>query len=766
MPMRILPSFRRLAVCTLLLFACGVEVSPDTKVPVPFARRRALLVGIDDYSASSLHGKRGESAAVDRIWPELRGSVRDVESIREMLLLRYGFRETDIVMLTNQAATRVAILDALERHLIAPAGKGDVLLFYFSGHGSQVPNRLSHELDKLDESIVPADSRLGAPDIRDKELGARFNQILDRGARLTVILDSCHSGSGARGLSAGAVARGIKADTREVADGSTPALPEDRGALVLSATQDFGRAYETVDEQGKYHGVFSWAWLRALRDAAPGEPSADTFLRAQALIRAESAYQDPVIGGNTSAQLTPFLGIQQQRQAGHTIVAVQSFNPNGTVTLQGGWAHGLSVGTELRPVGNHAAEVLVEVTTLLGLGRSEGRIVRGAARWGPQPLQSGTLLEVVSWSVPPGRPLRVWAPHAGSIEPFVVLARQLAKDATRTKVRWISDPTDSAPTHVLRWRDNAWELVAPGMPVKQLGRAIDSRSVMEKLPADASLFVQLPASTPLVEEIGVGQGTQHDGVQLIDRPEDADYLLVGRLTATGVEYSWIRPLAQKEDSHRTALPPGTDWQSPVELTDAGLVLRHAILELRKILAWHLLQSPPDSASPYRLTLLRASDNTVPVDQKLIGGEKYRLVLRAAAGSVHPGLKRRYFYVFGIDSFGKSVLLFPRGGSENRFPIQPVEDVPPIEIPMASFTATAPYGLDTYILLSSDELLPNPSILEWMGVRTRGPKGTTALEELLSRTGGSSRSMAPLAIPAIWSIEKVLAESVPPGRNLP
>src|SRR6185369_10186778 len=183
-----------LATC---LFAVSGFASPG--------HRRAVLVGINDYSAS-------HTTAGARDLSNLNGAVNDVLLLKEMLVVLYGFERRDVVTLTDQEATRTAILGAIDRHLAAPASAGDVLLFYFAGHGSQAPNSLSDEADKLDETIVPADSIKGADDIRDKELRRRFNRILDRGARLTVILDDCHSGSGARGLPTGIRPRGIRPD--------------------------------------------------------------------------------------------------------------------------------------------------------------------------------------------------------------------------------------------------------------------------------------------------------------------------------------------------------------------------------------------------------------------------------------------------------------------------------------------------------------------------------------------------------------------------
>ena len=53
-----------------------------------------------------------------------------------------------------------------------------------------------------------------------------------------------------------------------------------------------------------------------------------------------------------------------------------------------------------------------------------------------------------------------------------------------------------------------------------------------------------------------------------------------------------------------------------------------------------------------------------------------------------------------------------------------------------------------------------------GVRTRGPMGQTPLEELLSRTGGSMRGMAPPPeVPPIWSVDRLLIDSAPPASDV-
>ncbi|HEX7152295.1 MAG TPA: caspase family protein [Thermoanaerobaculia bacterium] len=743
----------------LLLLSCGKGVpattqaqptKPEPVVPLP---RRALLIGIDDYSAVGLRPQSDQQPAAGRAWPALRGATRDVDLLREMLIARYGFEPKSILTLKNQQATRDGIIRAIENHLIEPAAKDDVVLFYFAGHGSQVENSLSSELDRLDESIVPADSKLGAPDIRDKELAVLFNRMLDRNVRLTVMFDSCHSGSASRALSADAASRVIATDSRDARDASEPAAPETRGALVMSASKDFARAFETVAEDGKYHGVFSWALLRAMRDAVRDEPAADTFLRIQAMMRSDSPYQDPVFGGTEAMQSLPLFSAGQAAPSRMSI-AIESVKPDGTIVLGGGWAHGLTVGSVLQPRrGGVSAQI--RIIGMLGLGRSEGRFVHSGMRSSRNSAGSGELLDVVTWAAPRGRTLRIWMPQSSESDEAVAFARQVRSEARAARVHWVDDPTKTTPDHVLRWRDASWEL----LDGRRNRQEVTSSTFVRTLPARSTLFVQLPAPVALPTAIAVGPGTDYDNIEPVSDPARADYILTGRLTDAAVDYAWIRPEVHQDDARNTALPPRTDWFAAEPLDDASIVLRRAILRLNAILGWLHLSAPADVASPYRLALHDDEKNTEVVDKIVRGGQRYKLRLHAKS----PGttVERRHYYVFGIDSYGRSVLLFPlRGSVENCFPVERDGAAAAPVIDVGGLRITEPYGLDTYFLISTDESLPNPRVLESSGVRTRGPHGGTALEELLSRTGGSSRASESVGVPPLWSIDRLFIRSVP------
>ncbi len=103
---------------------------------------------------------------------------------------RCGFKPTRL--LTKQATSK-KVIDA-----ITTAAKqlrsGDIFLLTYAGHGGQVPDRNGDEReDGLDETCVLFDRELV-----DDELYALWGRF-ERGVRICMVSDSCHSGSQARG---------------------------------------------------------------------------------------------------------------------------------------------------------------------------------------------------------------------------------------------------------------------------------------------------------------------------------------------------------------------------------------------------------------------------------------------------------------------------------------------------------------------------------------------------------------------------------------
>jgi hypothetical protein len=724
------------AACAMLTAVLQVDAAPH---------HHALLIGINDYTASTLAAHPQNAPAPGRDWPNLSGAVNDVNTMRDMLVALYGFDRTDIVTLTDQAATREAILGTIEQRLVNPAAKDDVILFYFAGHGSQVRNSLSEERDKLDESLIPADSRIGAADIRDKELRMLFNRILDRGARLTVLLDNCHSSSGARGLGTGARPRGVRPDLRDVADGVTVPRPESRGALVLAATQDVDAAWETRDAEGKFHGAFSWAWIRSMRDSASGEPAMETFLRAQARMRTETPFQQPTIAGTAETRMAPFLGARTDRRDDRIVVAVEKVRSDGTIIIEGGWANGISAGSELR-----ASAARLTVTALRGMTECEARLQSGAMP------QAGALFEVTAWAPPPVRPLRIWTPRSPhTLKDIAAMARSLSSEAAKHGVKWISDPLDVTPPHLLRWSGSEWELLGEGAR-ERLGQNTAAIATMARLSPGSTLFVQFPAPSALVDSIAT------EGVEQALTPEEADYVLAGRFTGHHLSYAWVRPSVKKSDRRKTGLPVRTAWiaerKNNSRLRDTAPTLHAALLTLRRIHGWQLIESPPSDRFPYQLAARRARNGILVTDGgAIIGGEKYELVLQALSQTPLAPIPKRYVYAFVVDGNGKSTLLFPpssAGSVENHFQPAAADTEIALGEPSA-FAASPPYGVDTYFLLTTEQPLPNPSVLEWDGVRA--PGALTPLEQLLLEP---TRAIG-AAVPTKWSITRTTFESLAP-----
>lgn len=155
--------------------------TPDT------GRFRALLVGIADYPD-----------------PEhvLAGPVNDVYLVSQMLQ-QLGFPADSIRVAIDERATCRAIRERL-CWLLLDAKPGDVLFFFFAGHGAQMPSYgVDSEVDRVDECLVPYDFDWNKGDaITDNEFAGLYSQ-LPYDASFFAVLDCCHSGGMTRGRSGG-----------------------------------------------------------------------------------------------------------------------------------------------------------------------------------------------------------------------------------------------------------------------------------------------------------------------------------------------------------------------------------------------------------------------------------------------------------------------------------------------------------------------------------------------------------------------------------
>ena len=774
--MRSPAGFARGAACCRLALVLGLLHLPAI---ASAEVRRALLVGINTYELPPVKGAAAGAATEDRDrgWIDLEGTRNDIDGIRALLVGRFGFEPRNIVVLQDSAATHDAILNQMRRHLLAPSQRGDVCVFYFAGHGSQVLNLKSIEADKLDETIVPADRR----DIRDKEIARIFNDLVDRGALVTAFFDCCHSGSISRGLGGPARLRGLRPDMRDVAvaDADPRGAPADRGALVFSASQEAQKAAEISDADGKPHGVFSFMLAKTLRAAPAGEPAGRIATRVRALVAASEAGQAPALAASEDRIAAPLFGGSTVTAEHELVLAVEGLHGDHW-QIRGGSAVGLYPGCEIVPAstvdgsGQQAPSVLrLRIDSVDGPGKAAAVCVQGD----PLGIKTGDLFQVDRWVAAPDARLRFWTPVPIEPEALQRAVVELGKLARNAAVRWVADPTEQTPSHTVSWTGTSWVVSGPSnRPVEVPASAAQVLEVLgrERSPGPVpAVFVLIPPTAAVIADLALDTEAADAPAQLVRKESAAQYVLGGRIEQGHVEYAWAARNATRPDVEGvTSMPARTNWfrlgKGPDATRAVADSLQDRAFRLARVHGWLQLDSPPGVLRfPYHLVLRDRS--AVPV---LEGGvvhndDKISLSLEGSPRDLELGSSSYYVYVFTIDSSAKSVLVYGGQDSGNCLPLKStyVAGIPPARIPLTSVTVGEPFGTDTYVLLTSKEALDNPQqALEFDGVRdaprTRGGgKPPSPLDALL--TGLNSRTRgARVATPATWMVERLAIRSQP------
>ena len=221
---------------------------------------RALLIGIDCYMPNELSD--------GTFYRSLAGCVRDILKVEQFLRGEFGLTDERLIRLTasrgggdsplskgsggtplsegdekpleppQQWPTYRNIVQAF-RNLEESAQPGDQIYIHYSGHGGKVktlPNHRKLIPDKrIDEALVPTD--LGDDEgryLRDIELAFLLRKLVAKGLHVTIVLDSCHSGSATRGEEAG-VSRKIPAHKDDVRGSASI---DDRPKLSLVASDE------------------------------------------------------------------------------------------------------------------------------------------------------------------------------------------------------------------------------------------------------------------------------------------------------------------------------------------------------------------------------------------------------------------------------------------------------------------------------------------------------------------------------------------------
>ena len=290
---------------------------------------------------------------------------------------RFGFPEDHFVQLLDRQATQARIRAAFDQ-IAGRVGTGDVVVCFYSGHGSTMPH--PERPEETVETIVPHDSGRGAHpnrDIPDFAIDRWIQRLNEKTPYVTLIFDCCFSGTLTRDPFAAKV-RQLEADSRppeqRFGAGTVPELFRDRGGRPVAAGGPFayvpGRHRAAViaacrsDEEAAEirHGYYTYGALshflcRALEGAGRGVSWRDVFEKVGPQVTGKVRQQHPQIEGSWDDVV---FGTRESLPDPYLKVTGTAAD---TIELSGGAAHGVTVDSEwsVHPHGSRSAATAEEL---------------------------------------------------------------------------------------------------------------------------------------------------------------------------------------------------------------------------------------------------------------------------------------------------------------------------------------------------------------------------------------------------------------------
>ncbi|MEO6612113.1 MAG: caspase family protein [Chitinophagaceae bacterium] len=687
--------------------------------------KRALLIAVDNYEAPSTYKPTGTGRSV---FHNLDGCVNDARSIQSIVVSKFQFSDAKVDTLYNEAASRAAILKQMN-DLLAKSQRNDIAFIYYAGHGSQVPNSLAKEDDKKDESMVPSDTwKEGVEDIRDKELAAVYNKFIDKGVKLTVILDCCHSGSLSRGPNNPGKFRFIEDAKYDAKDPSQPTPPESRKEgtfLIMSAAQDNEFAQEQRDEHNIPHGAFTIAFVQALEQQSVNASALNLFTSIRAILKSNGKKQEPVLGGSSSRQAQTLFGLAKGTLPDKSLIAVAGIE-NGKVTLQGGFALGLYKENELVKFGpKKDTLVKLRIDSVVSVNRSIASFVKGSAK----DLKPGELLEVTNWVSSSAPLLKVFVP-AGNMSPaditkLAAISKELQQSS---KIKWVNNLEKTDPYTTVYYDGKNYHVNVDGKEVPAPS-PLTAAALLQLCKQDSTFYFELPASRELADAIREKMKL-NKSIVLSRDAADAQYVLYGTIDEAGLPAYGLRRAQTSSRDSLESMPVQTRSfgldNSPAARTNVADSLYEYAMRLSKIRGWQQLTGPKDGNKnfPFYLEIVNKGDNKIITNREYKVGDKVAFNLVAEKGYTGANKVKRYVYVFLIDKDGNMVLCYPdaeAGNVANQFP--KFQDFALVNnVFLFEGDVSEPVGTDNYYLLASDEPISNYAmVFNQEGVRA-GARG--------------------------------------------
>jgi hypothetical protein len=237
----------------------------------------------------------------------LKYAVNDAKLFYDYMVGHTHIPKENVTLLSNQEASLTQIRSILGTYLKSIAGKDDMVIIYFAGHGATEKDVMSPDGDGLEKYLLPYDANpkdLYATALPMREVSHIFNRI--QSERLIFIADSCYSGaSGGRTIDI----TGIRAS---ISDAFLDRLVTGKGRVIMSAS---GANEVSIEDDEFKHGVFTYYLVEGLKGKADtdedGLITVDEAYRyvSDKVPQATAQEQHPVKNGTVEGRL--ILGISQ-----------------------------------------------------------------------------------------------------------------------------------------------------------------------------------------------------------------------------------------------------------------------------------------------------------------------------------------------------------------------------------------------------------------------------------------------------------------------
>ena len=234
--------------------------------------KQAVCVGINDYPG---------------IFNDLKGCVNDAKDWSALLQGR-GFAVSTVL---DAQATKANVKAALQ-DLVNSTNAGDIAVFTYSGHGTQVADASGDESDPYDEAVYLYDGT-----VIDDELRVILQGIHPQ-ATLVIISDSCFSGSVTRIAGEKAVPRFVPPTISMAGRTARRSflLPEaDMPELLLSGSSDSEYSYD-AEFNGRPNGAMTAYAIQVIKQN-PNATYREFFTSLRTLLPSKDFPQSPQLEG-------------------------------------------------------------------------------------------------------------------------------------------------------------------------------------------------------------------------------------------------------------------------------------------------------------------------------------------------------------------------------------------------------------------------------------------------------------------------------------